>query len=70
MHGGERPCTLEKPACKAVSYTHLDIAARGIDISELAHVFNCDLPEVPETYVHRIGRTARALSLIHLSRIP
>lgn len=37
-----------------------DIAARGIDISELSHVFNYDLPEVPETYVHRIGRTGRA----------
>ena len=38
----------------------LNIAARGIDISELSHVFNYDLPEVPETYVHRIGRTGRA----------
>ncbi|PKM71020.1 MAG: DEAD/DEAH box helicase [Firmicutes bacterium HGW-Firmicutes-17] len=37
-----------------------DIAARGIDIDELSHVFNYDLPEVPETYVHRIGRTGRA----------
>jgi ATP-dependent RNA helicase RhlE len=37
-----------------------DIAARGIDIDELQHVVNFDLPEVPETYVHRIGRTARA----------
>ena len=37
-----------------------DIAARGIDISELSHVSYYDLPEVPETYVHRIGRTARA----------
>ena len=37
-----------------------DIAARGIDINELSHVINFDLPEVPETYVHRIGRTARA----------
>ncbi|WP_419503495.1 DEAD/DEAH box helicase [Candidatus Allofournierella excrementavium] len=37
-----------------------DIAARGIDISELSHVFQLDLPEVPETYVHRIGRTGRA----------
>ena len=37
-----------------------DIAARGIDINELSHVFNFDLPEVPETYVHRIGRTGRA----------
>lgn len=37
-----------------------DIAARGIDIDELSHVVNFDLPEVPETYVHRIGRTGRA----------
>lgn len=37
-----------------------DIAARGIDIDELAHVINFDLPDVPETYVHRIGRTGRA----------
>jgi ATP-dependent RNA helicase RhlE len=37
-----------------------DIAARGIDIDELSHVFNYDIPEVPETYVHRIGRTGRA----------
>jgi ATP-dependent RNA helicase RhlE len=37
-----------------------DIAARGIDIDELSYVFNMDLPEVPETYVHRIGRTGRA----------
>ena len=37
-----------------------DIAARGIDIDELSHVFNYDLPNVPETYVHRIGRTGRA----------
>ena len=37
-----------------------DIAARGIDIDELGHVINYDLPNVPETYVHRIGRTGRA----------
>ena len=37
-----------------------DIAARGIDIDELSHVLNYDLPNVPETYVHRIGRTGRA----------
>ncbi len=37
-----------------------DIAARGLDISELSHVFNYDLPNIPETYVHRIGRTGRA----------
>ncbi len=37
-----------------------DIAARGIDIDDITHVVNFDVPEVPETYVHRIGRTARA----------
>lgn len=36
-----------------------DIAARGIDINELSHVINFDLPESPETYIHRIGRTGR-----------
>jgi ATP-dependent RNA helicase RhlE len=37
-----------------------DIAARGIDVDELSHVINYELPNVPETYVHRIGRTGRA----------
>lgn len=37
-----------------------DIAARGIDVEDLSYVINYDLPEVPETYVHRIGRTGRA----------
>ena len=37
-----------------------DIAARGLDIVELSHVFNYDLPNEPEAYVHRIGRTGRA----------
>jgi ATP-dependent RNA helicase RhlE len=37
-----------------------DIAARGIDINGVSHVVNFDLPDVPEQYVHRIGRTARA----------
>ena len=37
-----------------------DIAARGLDIEELAYVFNYNLSEVPETYIHRIGRTGRA----------
>jgi len=37
-----------------------DIAARGLDVRDISHVVNYDLPEVPETYVHRIGRTARA----------
>jgi ATP-dependent RNA helicase RhlE len=37
-----------------------DIASRGIDVDQVSHVINFDLPEEPETYVHRIGRTARA----------
>jgi len=37
-----------------------DIAARGIDIEDISHVINYDLPNEPESYVHRIGRTARA----------
>jgi ATP-dependent RNA helicase RhlE len=37
-----------------------DIAARGIDVDEVSHVINYDLPNVPESYVHRIGRTGRA----------
>jgi len=37
-----------------------DIAARGIDVDELSHVINYDLPEMAETYIHRIGRTGRA----------
>jgi ATP-dependent RNA helicase RhlE len=37
-----------------------DIAARGIDIDDISHVINYDLPNIPESYVHRIGRTARA----------
>src|SRR2546425_13315683 len=37
-----------------------DIAGRGIDVEDISHVVNYDLPNVPEDYVHRIGRTARA----------
>jgi ATP-dependent RNA helicase RhlE len=45
-----------------------DIAARGIDVDDLSHVINYELPNIPETYVHRIGRTGRAgLSGIALS---
>lgn len=49
-----------------------DVAARGIDVNELTHVINFELPDSPETYVHRSGRTGRAgnlgisLSIIHL----
>jgi ATP-dependent RNA helicase RhlE len=37
-----------------------DIIARGLDVAEVSHVFNFDIPEVPENYIHRIGRTGRA----------
>jgi ATP-dependent RNA helicase RhlE len=37
-----------------------DLASRGIDVDDVSHVFNFDLPNIPESYVHRIGRTARA----------
>jgi|TARA_B110000261_G_scaffold158867_1_gene195809 ATP-dependent RNA helicase RhlE len=53
-----------------------DIAARGIDIDEVSHVVNFDMPNVPESYVHRIGRTARAgsdgiaISLCDPSEVP
>lgn len=40
-----------------------DVAARGIDIDQLSHVINLDMPQTPETYIHRIGRTARAGAL-------
>ena len=46
--------------CKIAVLVATDIAARGIDISELPLVINFDLPNIPETYVHRIGRTGRA----------
>ena len=45
---------------KVTALVATDIAARGLDIDELSHVFNYNLPDVPETYVHRIGRTGRA----------
>ncbi len=45
-----------------------DIAARGIDIDQLPHVVNFDLPNVPEDYVHRIGRTGRAGARARRSR--
>jgi ATP-dependent RNA helicase DeaD len=37
-----------------------DVAARGLDVSGVTHVFNFDIPQDPESYVHRIGRTGRA----------
>lgn len=50
---------LQKPEVTS-ALVATDIAARGIDVSGLSHVFNYDLPNIPETYVHRIGRTGRA----------
>ncbi|TDF95380.1 DEAD/DEAH box helicase [Paenibacillus piri] len=53
-----------------------DIAARGIDVEELSHVINFNLPNIPETYVHRIGRTGRAglsgiaISFCEIEEIP
>jgi ATP-dependent RNA helicase RhlE len=53
-----------------------DIAARGIDVDAISHVINYDLPNIPETYVHRIGRTARAgasgiaISLVSSDEMP
>ncbi|MDO4271264.1 MAG: DEAD/DEAH box helicase [Eubacteriales bacterium] len=47
-------------ACKVAVLVATDIAARGIDINELPLVINFELPNIPETYVHRIGRTGRA----------
>ncbi len=65
IHGnkgqGQRERALEEfRTGKAPILVATDIAARGIDVKEVTHVIQHDLPEVPETYVHRIGRTARA----------
>jgi ATP-dependent RNA helicase DeaD len=47
-------------AAKADLLIATDVAARGLDIQQLSHVFNYDVPSAPEVYVHRIGRTGRA----------
>ena len=65
IHGNKSQPQRERAlaACKSGDVPILvatDIAARGIDISGVSHVFNFELPNVPEQYVHRIGRTARA----------
>jgi ATP-dependent RNA helicase RhlE len=65
IHGDKSQGQREKAlaAFKAGRVTALiatDIAARGIDVDAISHVFNYELPNVPEAYVHRIGRTARA----------
>ncbi|WP_237154452.1 DEAD/DEAH box helicase [Oryzibacter oryziterrae] len=65
IHGNKSQAQREKALAsfKAGSTPILvatDIAARGIDVSGVSHVINYDLPNIPESYVHRIGRTARA----------
>ena len=65
IHGNKSQTQREKTlasfrAGKTRILVATDIAARGIDIDDVSHVINFDLPDVAETYVHRIGRTARA----------
>jgi ATP-dependent RNA helicase RhlE len=65
IHGNKSQANREKALAgfkngKILALIATDIAARGIDVDGVSHVFNYDLPFVPESYVHRIGRTARA----------
>ena len=65
IHGNKSQSQRERAlaafrASKVRALVATDIAARGIDIDQVTHVVNYELPDVPESYVHRIGRTARA----------
>ena len=65
LHGGmqqrQREAVMGRfRAAKADLLIATDVAARGLDIQQLSHVFNYDVPSAPEAYVHRIGRTGRA----------
>jgi ATP-dependent RNA helicase DeaD len=65
LHGGmqqrQRDVVMNRfRGAKADLLIATDVAARGLDIEQLSHVFNYDLPSAPEAYVHRIGRTGRA----------
>jgi superfamily II DNA/RNA helicase len=61
MHQGARNRTLDSMRRGQVRVlVATDVAARGIDVPGITHVFNYDLPKFPEDYVHRIGRTGRA----------
>jgi ATP-dependent RNA helicase RhlE len=65
IHGNKSQANREKALAgfkqgKILVLVATDIAARGIDVDAVSHVINYDLPHVPESYVHRIGRTARA----------
>lgn len=60
MYQGKRNRTIEKLRCGGLKVLIAsDVAARGLDVAGISHVINYDLPEDPEIYVHRIGRTAR-----------
>jgi ATP-dependent RNA helicase DeaD len=65
LHGGmqqrQRDAVMNRfRTAKADLLVATDVAARGLDIEQLSHVFNYDLPSAPDAYVHRIGRTGRA----------
>jgi ATP-dependent RNA helicase DeaD len=65
LHGGmqqrQRDAVMHRfRSAKADLLVATDVAARGLDIEQLSHVFNYDLPSAPDAYVHRIGRTGRA----------
>ncbi|MFC1521192.1 DEAD/DEAH box helicase [Elusimicrobiota bacterium] len=61
---GQRTATMESfRKGKVQILVATDIAARGIDVQEISHVINYDVPQHPEDYVHRVGRTARAYSV-------
>ena len=65
IHGGmqqrQREAVMARfKAAKADLLIATDVAARGLDIRQLSHVFNYDVPSAPEAYIHRIGRTGRA----------
>ena len=60
VEGARQSALKEFKEYKIAVLVATDIAARGLDISELPLVINFDLPNIPETYVHRIGRTGRA----------
>jgi ATP-dependent RNA helicase DeaD len=61
MYQGKRNRVMEKLRSGDLSVlVASDLAARGLDVDDISHVINYDLPEDPENYVHRIGRTARA----------
>ncbi|MBI1775995.1 MAG: DEAD/DEAH box helicase [Proteobacteria bacterium] len=65
IHGNKSQCARQKALAdfrdgRARVLVATDIAARGIDVDGVTHVINFDIPNLPESYVHRIGRTARA----------